>query len=55
MPNEIFIIDSDALIKPFRFFYPFDMFPDICKQFNVNCNDLYYMMRKLGFRASAPW
>jgi len=31
MSNEIFILDSDALIKPSRFFYPFDMFPDFWK------------------------
>jgi hypothetical protein len=26
--------------------------PDICKQFNVNCEDLFYMMRILGFKQS---
>ena len=25
--------------------------PDICREFNVKCNDLYYMMRKLGLRS----
>ncbi|MCL2289251.1 MAG: DUF4411 family protein [Bacteroidetes bacterium] len=24
--------------------------PDICKQFNVKCENLYYMMRHLGFK-----
>jgi hypothetical protein len=24
--------------------------PDICKQFNVKCESLYYMMRQLGFK-----
>jgi hypothetical protein len=24
--------------------------PDICKHFNVKCEDLYYMMRQLGFK-----
>jgi hypothetical protein len=28
--------------------------PDICKRFNIKCENLYYMMRQLGFTEKTP-
>ncbi|GHT67955.1 hypothetical protein FACS1894110_14450 [Spirochaetia bacterium] len=99
---EVFIIDSNALVRPYREFYPFDFapsfwdalanwsaediadpwiiasamannytvitmesgagslqknqpssnvkLPDICKQFNVKCENLFYLIRALSFK-----
>ena len=27
--------------------------PDVCRRFNVKCEDLYYMMRQLGFKRTS--
>jgi len=62
MSNEIFIIDSDALIRPYRFFYPFDMFPDFWNFIereisvkNIKILDMVYDEIATGGDALSNW